>query len=104
MSSIYGDIAYLIAITKTKNGVGDMIPTKTERMVYVDEKSIRQSEFYQSQQTGLRPEVMLEMRRIDYEAENYVKYDGKELRILRTYRKGKDFIELICGGLVSEVI
>lgn len=104
MVTIYGDIAYLISVTKTKNRAGDMIPTKTERLVYVDEKSIRQSEFYQAQQTGLRPEIMLEMRLIDYEKETLIKYGDKEFRIIRTYRKGKDFIELICGGLVSEVI
>lgn len=104
MITIYGDIALLIKVTNTKNSVGDTIPVKAERQVFVDRKDIRASEFYQAQQTGLRPQIMFEMRTIDYESEKLIKFEGVEFRIIRTYRKGKDFIELICQGLVSEVI
>lgn len=100
---MYDSIGYLVSEVKTENDIGDTIITPTERMVYVDEKSIRQSEFYQAQATGLRPELMFEMRRSEYQKEPKFKYDGTTYDIIRTYKKNRDFIEIICQGIVNGV-
>lgn len=100
---MYDAIGYLISETKTENTVGDTITTPTERLVYVDEKSIRQSEFYQAQAVGLRPELMFEMRLADYNKEAKFKYEDKKYDIIRTFRKNRDYIELICQGIVNGV-
>lgn len=100
---MYEDIAYLVSETETTNDLGDTVLTPTERLVYVDRKSVRQSEFYQAQAVGLRPELMFEMRRADYQDEPKLKYDDKTYLIIRTFEKNKDFIELICQGVVNGV-
>jgi hypothetical protein len=100
---MYEDIAYLISEEETTNDMGDTILTPTERLVYVDTKSVRQSEFYQAQAVGLRPEYMFEMRLADYQDEPKIKYAEKTYQIIRTFEKNNDFMELICQGVVNEV-
>ena len=100
---MYDAVGYLISEVDTVNGIGDPITTPTERLVYVDEKSIRQSEFYQAQAVGLRPELMFEMRLSAYQKEPRFKYEGVTYDIIRTYKKNRDFIEIICQGIVNGV-
>jgi SPP1 family predicted phage head-tail adaptor len=100
---MYEDIAYLVSEVETTNDLGDTVLTPTDRLVYVNRSSVRQSEFYQAQAVGLRPELMFEMRRSDYQDEPKIKYDGKTYDIIRTYEKNKDFIELIAQGVVNGV-
>lgn len=100
---MYEDIAYLVLEVETTNALGDTVLTPTDRLVYVNRSSVRQSEFYQAQAVGLRPELMFEMRRSDYQDEPKIKYDDKTYDIIRTYEKNKDFIELIAQGVVNGV-
>lgn len=100
---MYEDIAYLISEVETTNDLGDTVLTPTDRLVYVNRSSVRQSEFYQAQAVGLRPEYMFEMRVSDYQDEPKIKYDGKTYDIIRTFEKNKDFIELIAQGVVNGV-
>lgn len=100
---MYEDIAYLVSEVETTNDLGDTVLTPTDRLVYVNRSSVRQSEFYQAQAVGLRPELMFEMRRSDYQDEPKIKYEGKTYDIIRTYEKNKDFIELIAQGVVNGV-
>lgn len=100
---MYEDIAYLVSEVETINDLGDTVLTPTDRLVYVNRSSVRQSEFYQAQAVGLRPELMFEMRVSDYQDEPKIKHDGKTYDIIRTYEKNKDFIELIAKGVVNGV-
>ena len=81
--------------------MGDIITDIEKRMVYGDKKSIRQSEFYQAQATGLRPELAFEIRSIEYDDEELIEYNEKTYQIIRTYDKG-EFIELVCQGVVND--
>ena len=98
---LFRDVVKLISVTVTENDMGDIIETPTEREVFADKQSIRQSEFYQAAATGLRPELMFVVRSIDYNGEPKLKYNGKEYAISRTYDKDGELIELICQGLVN---
>ena len=101
---MYEDVAYLVNVTDSTNSAGDPITTDgTPRLVYVNVKSVRQSEFYQAQAVGLRPQYMFEMRRSEYLDEPKLTYDSKPYRILRTYKKNKDFIEIIVTGWTNGV-
>jgi SPP1 family predicted phage head-tail adaptor len=100
---MYDAIGFLVSETETVDSVGDTITSPTFRQVFVDEKSIRQSEFYQAQAVGLRPELMFEMRRAEYNKEPRFKYDDVTYDIIRTYKKNRDYIEIICQGIVNEV-
>jgi len=76
---MWRDIAYLI----NKNN--------KKRLVYCNEKSIRQSEFYQAGLLDIKPELMLEVRAEEYNANNgtsevFLEYKNIKYVIYRTYQ------------------
>jgi len=98
---MWRDVIRLVTITYTESDIGDIVETRTDRQVYANKKSIRQSEFYQAQANGLRPEAMFEMRSIDYQDERKLLHDGKEYNVIRTYSKNGEILELVCDRLVG---
>lgn len=98
---LFKEIISLIKIVDTENVIGDVIGIEVKKMVYADKQSIRQTEFYQSAATGLRPEIMFVVRTEDYEHEPKLEYKKKTYTIIRTYNKG-EFTELVCQGLVNK--
>jgi len=70
-------------------------------MVYADELSVGQSEFYQAAAVGLRPELKFEIFAGDYNDEKSLEYNSKKYDIKRTYRKGPDKVELTCQGVIN---
>lgn len=98
---LFRDVIKLISYTTTENEMGDTIEVPTERQVFADKQSVRQSEFYQAAATGLRPELMFVVRTIEYNGETRLKYNGKEYSIIRTYDKDGELTELVCQGVVN---
>ena len=98
---LFKDVISLITVTTTENELGDTIEVSTERQVFADKQSVRQSEFYQAAATGLRPELMFVVRTIEYNGETRLKYNGKEYSIIRTYDKDGELTELVCQGVVN---
>jgi SPP1 family predicted phage head-tail adaptor len=98
---LFKEVIKLISITIGENDMGDPIEITTEREIFADKQSIRQSEFYQAAATGLRPELMFVVRTIDYNQELKLKYNDKEYTIIRTYDKDGELTELICQGVVN---
>lgn len=94
------DVLYLISVTFTENSMGDAISVTDKRIVFTNKKSIRQSEFYQAQANGLKPEIAFEIRSIEYDGESKLEFNNKKYQIIRTYDKG-EFTELICEGVVN---
>lgn len=99
---LFRDVVELVDVTYTTNEIGDSVQQKTSRQVFANKKSIRQSEFYQAQATGLKPEVMFEVRTEEYRDESILIYEGKEYNIIRTYDKNGEITEIVCGGLVNQ--
>ena len=98
---LWRDQLKLISISNNTNAIGDLIETETKKDVFCNKKSIRQSEFYQAQAEGLRPELMFEVRLADYSDEKRLEYNSVAYNILRTYTKNFEIIELICNKLVN---
>lgn len=98
---MWRDVINLITETTTENDLGDIIPIEEKRQVFANKKSIRQSEFYQAMASGLKPELMFEVRYMDYAEENKLEYNGKTYVIIRTYTKNDETIELVCEGVVN---
>lgn len=73
----------------------------TETLFYCNEKSIGQSEFYQSASVGFKPEIKLEAKLIDLTNITHVKYNDIIYKILRTYKK-EDIVELVLTSTVVE--
>lgn len=64
---------------------GEPIQTTTWRKVFASKKSVRQSEFYQAANAGLKPELVFEVRSIEFDNDEKVRFDGKEYAIIRVY-------------------
>lgn len=78
-------------------------PTRyyNETQVFCNKKSVRQSEFYQAQAVGYRPEAVFELRDVDYNGESYFRHERTRYRVIRTYSRGGDTIELVCTSVIS---
>lgn len=98
---MWRDVINLVSETETENELGDIITVENKRQVFANKKSIRQSEFYQAQANGLKPEWTFEVRFGDYSDEKKIDYNNKPYRIIRVYTKNDEVIELICEGGVN---
>jgi|SRR5690625_1479589 len=98
---MWNDVLYLIKVTTGRNSIGDIISSEEKRMVYTNKRSIRQSEFYQAQAEGLKPELAFDIRSFEYEGEDLVEYEEQKYKVIRTYDRG-EIIELICEGVVND--
>lgn len=92
---------YLITYGNNVDDIGDTISTPIKRKVLADISSIKQSEFYQAQANGLKPEFTFIIRTFEYKGENSVQHGNKMYRILRTYDRLDGNIELTCIGAVN---
>lgn len=98
---MFDDKITLIAETDTVNEYGDTVTTETERTIFAQFKSISQSEFYQAQAVGLKPEVKFVISDFaDYQGEKKLKYTpfgGTEevYTVLRTFRTRYN-LEIVC--------
>lgn len=68
---------------------GEPIQSMEWREVFANKKSVRQSEFYQAANVGLKPELVFEIRSIEFNNDEKVRYGVKEYSIIRAYDKGE---------------
>lgn len=98
---MYDSIIKLISESNTVDEYGDTVTVETERTVFAAVKSIGQSEFYQAQAVGLKPEIKFLITDFaDYQNEKKLKYTPfgamEEIyTVLRTYRT-KNQLEIVC--------
>ena len=98
---MFDSVITLMKETNTVDEYGDTVQTFTERNVFAEVKSIGQSEFYQAEAVGLKPEFKFVIADFaDYQDEKQLKYTpfgGTEqiYTVLRTYRN-KINMELVC--------
>ena len=97
---MWKDVCYLL---KEKNTLDELNRPKIqyeEIKAYCNVKSVGQSEFYQAQVAGLKPEMKIELKLIDLNGITHIKLNSKLYKILRTFKK-EDVIEIV---LVSTLI
>ena len=95
---MYNELIYLVSKQRTKNEVGDMIETTEKSMRLAKIKSIGQTEFYQAQAQGLKPEIKFVLADyLDYNNQENVVYNNFLYKVLRTFRTGNE-IEIVCYG------
>jgi len=95
---------FMISVTYTENDMGDSIKVYTKRLVFAEKKSIRHSEFYQAQSTGLQPELEFVVWTSEYSQEPMIEFDSKEYNIIRTFDRADGRTELTCQGIVNRVM
>lgn len=92
---LFSDVINLVKITNSKNEYFDIVQTETKRQVYANKKSIKMSEFYQAQVVGMKPELVFEIWVSEYDGEEYIEFDGVKYKIIRTYLKSIDILEIV---------
>jgi SPP1 family predicted phage head-tail adaptor len=98
---MFDEAIYLRTETETTDKYGDPEKTITERQVFAQVKSISQTEFYQAQAIGLRPEIKFVIADFyDYQGEQTLKYTPfggtpQIYEVIRTYRT-KTNLEIVC--------
>jgi hypothetical protein len=97
---MWRDVVQLVRLDYTVDEYGDQKYIKLATTVFANKKSVRQSEFYQALATGLKPEIMFEVRSLEYAGQENLIHNFKEYVIIRTYSKNDEITELVCSGLV----
>lgn len=96
----FSDKINLVTIATTENSMGDMVESVTKIEVFANKKSVRQSEFYQSAATGMRPELMFEVWTDEYSGQPRIEFGSVPYTVIRTYEKN-EITELVCQGMVN---
>lgn len=91
----------LIKKTYKLDKIGNSIPTKEERTILCNEKSVYGNDFYIAGQVGLKPDVVLEIHNMEYDGEQDLRYKNKNYKVIRSYRNG-DYLELTAGEYINE--
>lgn len=98
---MFDSIIKLISEADSVDDYGDTVTIYTERTIFAEVKSIGQSEFYQAQAVGLKPEIKFVIADFaDYQNEKllrYTSFGGEEetYTVLRTYRTNNR-LEIVC--------
>lgn len=88
----------LIEITESTNYLGDVIENEATSTVYANKKAVKLSEFYQAAVIGLKPELVFEVRAVEYMGQEFLTHENKKYKIIRTYTKNDEIIELVVTG------
>ena len=99
---MWRDVVELIDQQASTNDIGDQVFAETSTQVFANKKSVRQSEFYQAFAHGLKPELMFEVRSIEYSNQTSLRFNEKEYTIIRAYSKNDEVTELVVSGLVAK--
>jgi SPP1 family predicted phage head-tail adaptor len=88
-------ICYLIEEITKARGVFD-IPDTEEKKRYCEELSVTRSEYYEAENVGYKPEIVLKLAKAsDFANELRVRYQGKVYDIIRNYPTKDGGIELV---------
>lgn len=88
-------IAYLIENRFQKDKIGQWMPIRKKREIYVSEENISRNEWFQAGRNGLKAKLLLKTASINYFGEEEIEYQGICYSIYRTYyQKEQDEIEL----------
>lgn len=99
---MYNEVIFLVSKKKDFNEIGDKIETEERAQRFAKIKSIGQSEFYQAQAQGLKPEIKFVIADyLDYNNEKEVIYNNYRYKVLRTYRTESNELEIVCHSGVN---
>ena len=94
----------LVPSDSEKDEHGDpLLRRQMSEVVFAEMLSIRQSEFYQAQTAGQKPEIKFKITDyMDYQNQQYLIHGNVRYKILRTYRTGSNELEITCYGGVRD--
>lgn len=80
----------IIGQDKLKQNITEEVKTK----LLCRKRSITRSEFYQANQAGIRPSLVVDIHSFEYGNQELAEFEGKRYRILKTYSVGLEVLEL----------
>jgi hypothetical protein len=89
-----------VAITYTKDSIGQEVEAETTTTVYANEFAISASSYYEAGRAGLQPEREYQIRAIDYQDQPRFRVGGTDYEIIRVDRRG-EWTRLVGQRLVS---
>lgn len=89
-------VAYLITETPSQDDAGAWSVETEERKVFVQVRSVSQSEWFNGGRNGLNPSYKMDIFTPDYHGEKVIKYNGTNYAIYRTYERDDEQTELYC--------
>ena len=95
------EIIYLLQNTTETNKMGDVINRIKEIKRYAEIDSIGQNQSYQAAAVGLKLSFIATIWKFEYNNEEFLKYNGKQYKITKTYVRDDEKIELTCGSQVN---
>lgn len=98
MSDSMNERIRLITVSRTLSN-GHYTTTETPVEVWASVKSVTRAEFYQAYAAGLNAEAVFRVYTEELGAAEYVEYNDRRYRILRTYRTDAQHTEVTAGIL-----
>lgn len=94
---MFNEIITLVSAgTTTTNIYGDVITTEATADIFAELKSIGQTEFWQAQAAGFKPELKFVIQDYrDYDNQKIIEYDDVRYTVLRTYKTQSDQLEIV---------
>lgn len=87
-----------------KDKYGDWIQERVlSEPVFAKKKSISQTEFYQAQTNGMKPEIKFVIADyLDYNNQQFLIHENVRYKVLKTYQTETNELEITCYGGVRD--
>lgn len=90
-------------VEQSVNDLNEIIYAEKKRSVYAIQKFVRQSEFFQAQANGLKPDCVVVINAFEYNNEEFCYLEGKKFKIYRAFQiKNSERVELYLTDVVGE--
>lgn len=92
----------LIKETTTYDDIGNQIPgAPIETIIFCEVNSISRNEFYNASMAGLKPSIIFTVHPYEYNDEEKIKFEDKNYKVIRTYSKNTEELELTCEKVLG---
>ena len=99
----YSEIIYLLNDAVGVDDIGNQVNTPTTSVKsYAKKQSVRTNEFYNATMTGLTPSCEFVIKRLNYNGQSELEWNGTRYQIIRTIDpKNKFDIVLVCSKKIG---
>lgn len=99
----YQEIIYLISKTEGMDGIGnDVVISSNQTKCYAKAQSVKTNEFYSAVEVGLTPSMEFVIKRLNYNGEDEIEWNGTRYSVIRTIDpKNKFDIVLVCSKKIG---
>lgn len=91
----------LIDYTIEYDEIGQQKKIETRTNILCAVKSIGRNEFYAAAQAGLKPEITFIIHAYEFNGEKEVEFEGEKYKVIRTYMKDFEEMELVCEKVIG---